>query len=121
MGLAGDFDKWLGKHDEAFTVWLYVAVLLLLLVLVLAVLWKNRIGIVAIILNCSILYFLLYRAYFDLKKGRRRWYFIGALLGIVAVFLLPPTALLWPVTFIVLVTFVVVELARLALVNKRRR
>ncbi|MEK6823377.1 MAG: hypothetical protein AABY13_06095 [Nanoarchaeota archaeon] len=68
--------------------------------------------IVVALLNGVILYLLLYRAYFDLMKGRFKPYLIGLAIGITAVLLLPSLPQLWDITMVVIVTFVVVEALR---------
>jgi hypothetical protein len=75
--------------------------------------------IVIAFLNGVLLYVLLYRAYYDMHKDRWKPYAIGISVGIIVEWMLPPLPHLWPITIVLLVDFVVVEILRLA--HKRRR
>ena len=76
--------------------------------------------IITALLNGVILYFLLYRAYFDLKKGRWKPYAIGLAIGVVFAWILPPLRPLWDITFVVIVVFCTVEMLRLQNEKKKK-
>lgn len=93
----------------------FVVVMVALFTVVLAVLMAGLflLDVFIALLNALILYALLYRAYFDLRKGRWKPYMTGLGIGVLLALLLPSLSPLWPVTLVVVITFVVVETMRL--------
>ena len=73
------------------------------------------------LLNGAIIYFLLYRAYFDLQKGRWKPYLIGLVIGAVLVYLMPPLDPIWDITLVLLLVFCSVEIMRMFHNKKRRK
>jgi hypothetical protein len=102
--------------------WLASTIVLILSVIVFAAigaLFFNNI--IVAVLNGIILYLLLYRAFYDWKKGRVKPYVIGLLIGIALALLLPKLEPLWPITFIVIIIFVVVETMRVFEKRKKKK
>jgi peptidoglycan biosynthesis protein MviN/MurJ (putative lipid II flippase) len=77
-------------------------------------------SVIAVLLNALLLYLLLYRAYFDLRKGRWRWYVGALVIGVLVALWLTPYPPFWPITIAVVVVFLVIEVARALGVFRKR-
>jgi hypothetical protein len=79
-------------------------------------------NVVVVILNALLLYLLLYRAYYDLRKGRWLYYLAALVIAALLVYSLPGLAPFWPITLVVILIFIMIEVARgFGVLNKKVR
>jgi len=96
-----------------------ILVLVGAVVLAILLVYYFAIDVITVLINGVIIYAVLYRAYFDLQKGRWRPYAIGTVGGMLTAFAFPRIWLFWDVTVVVAVASVLVEILRMKYGRKR--